>query len=33
MKAVAGDPWDEKDKDAREAAGRPFVSYDESTSI
>jgi hypothetical protein len=29
MKAVAGDPWDEDDKKARDDSGRPYVSYDE----
>ena len=29
MQAVAGDPWDEADRRARENAGRPCVAFDE----
>ena len=29
MRAVAGDPWDPKDRQAREDAGRPCLSLDE----
>jgi hypothetical protein len=30
MAYVASDPWDEKDRKAREAAGRPCLSFDEA---
>lgn len=29
MKAIAGNPWDDNDRQAREQAGRPVVSFDE----
>lgn len=29
LRYLAGDPWDQADKDTRKAAGRPFVAYDE----
>lgn len=29
LRYLAGDPWEKADKDAREAAGRPFLAFDE----
>lgn len=29
MRYLAGDPWDAKEKQARDAAGRPYVAFDE----
>src|SRR5690349_14521589 len=29
LRYICGDPWDEKDRKAREAAGRPCINHDE----